>query len=300
VDDVLTTALASSTFLDVGGGYVIAAALIDAVTANSFSKGNLQPLFGDASAIIALGVGNQYQGGAYNDDGTNDFPTIDQCAAGGCYVFEWLHTGGNLTIRRNGNVSASVASGNSSSLAGNFLLGAGGSASFGDHKLFELVTYKSANIPNSNKRDALVANMLAWIGGQATLIGWDTAWDVGAKSFEQGGFSWTRTFAQSTYRAARTFTTHTSGKHMLEFTCVLHDQGTAFGICDSTFAENYLWVDTHCSAIATDGNVYTSGGNTSGGTGTFGTGDVISIAIDRGASKWWFAKNGGSWHAPRR
>jgi hypothetical protein len=126
VDDVLTTALASSTFLDVGGGYVIAAALIDAVTANSFSKGNLQPLFGDASAIIALGVGNQYQGGAYNDDGTNDFPTIDQCAAGGCYVFEWLHTGGNLTIRRNGNVSASVASGNSSSLAGNRIRSCGG------------------------------------------------------------------------------------------------------------------------------------------------------------------------------
>jgi len=99
----------------------------------------------------------------YNFDGSAD-NTNNSMALNTAMVVEWRHEGGTLFGRVNGAGEQSVASGTTSPL-GSFILGgevSGGITNFGNFHFFECVSFNA--IPTQAERDALVANMMAYIG----------------------------------------------------------------------------------------------------------------------------------------
>jgi hypothetical protein len=151
--------VALSNFITASDGYVVAALIADRTSSNVAAVYSNDAPFGDASAYMSANIqaGSIY---AYNYHAGVTSVGIPISTAT-TYIVEWLHTGGNLSLRVNGGTPQTVASGTTDALTGIFRAGAG-SATFLYGKLFELIAFST--VPASGTRDALVANMKSYYG----------------------------------------------------------------------------------------------------------------------------------------
>jgi len=164
---VYTGSTPISTFISAGATYAVASIIIDAATGNDPTVYKNHGVWGDHSGNIGTYIKLGPKISAYNWD-TN----ADEAPAGGAnaslgtsYVVELRHETGNLYQRINGGTwSTAVPSGNTVTLTGILRLGMGwstGNLSM-DGKIFEFVIFNT--IPTPTQQDALVANMMAYIG----------------------------------------------------------------------------------------------------------------------------------------
>jgi hypothetical protein len=166
-DFLVSTGVATSTFITASTGYVVASAMADVIATdvapvlvrtNDWIWGNQARLGGVAlrsTGPVAIG---------WSFDANEDSTTGIAIATGKVHVFEWRKEGGNLFLRIDGGTETSVAAGDF--VAAEFAdpLKIGGEAitpNFHDIKFFEMATFST--IPVSADRDRIVANMLAWV-----------------------------------------------------------------------------------------------------------------------------------------
>jgi hypothetical protein len=151
--------VALSNFITASDGYFVTTLITDRTSSNAANLYNNDAPFGDSAGYVAVNIkaGSIY---AYNyHSGVTSVGTPISTAT--TYVVEWLHTGGNLTLRINGGTPLTVASGTTDSLAGVLNCCNGTSANLYG-KLFELIAFST--VPASGIRDALVANMQSYYG----------------------------------------------------------------------------------------------------------------------------------------
>lgn len=154
-------AAAISNFISNSTGYVAVSFIADAVAATNNAAIYLNDcIFGDSGSFIGAFLKNGNVVG-YNWDGSEDTPTGHAVSTATAYVIEWWHSGGNLNTRLNAGTANTVASGNTSTMTGTLRVGNLASAGC-DINVFEMVVCSS--VPSLAERDALVADLLAWIG----------------------------------------------------------------------------------------------------------------------------------------
>ncbi|RUU23524.1 hypothetical protein EOD08_26005 [Mesorhizobium sp. M6A.T.Ca.TU.002.02.2.1] len=157
---------AISNFIANNAGYMVVSFLADTIAGSSGSYANGNPLLSDTGQFMGLfawNSGTPKTAFAYNYDGTQDYASSAVVNAGTAYVAEWRHEGGNVIVRVNGGTSVSTASGNTQTLTGLLCMAHHGDASL-DGKIFEAAIFSGANIPDATARNAIVADMMAWIG----------------------------------------------------------------------------------------------------------------------------------------
>jgi hypothetical protein len=156
---------AISNLITNSAGYIIMAVQIDAIATNAATIYQNDTIFSDGSQFIGFhlknGGGSTYTGHAYNWDGNADTTTHASFPVGSVAVIEWRHDGGNVMSRVNGGTWQSAASGNTSTMTGNFfeLEGTGGS-DFTQGSFIEGAAFNA--VPDATTRDALAANFMAW------------------------------------------------------------------------------------------------------------------------------------------
>jgi hypothetical protein len=154
--------VAISNFITASAGYIVVSFIPDNTSSNF--GGNIYaetPVFADNAAYMGAFVklGNIQN---YNYDGSADYTTAQAISTGTPYVFEWRHEGGTLYQRINGASEVSVASGNTAALTGLLFLTTNYVNAKLDCKIFEMATFST--VPGATVRDALVANMMSWVG----------------------------------------------------------------------------------------------------------------------------------------
>lgn len=146
-------------------GWIAISFIADVIDANNATVYANECLMGDAGAFMGLFTKTGDAIHVYNWDGNTD-TTSASVTEGTAYVAEWRHESGTLYCRLNGGTEVSVASGNTSSLTSALCIGSTAASPSGpsefDGKIFEMVSYNAT--PSSTDRDAIVANMMAWIG----------------------------------------------------------------------------------------------------------------------------------------
>lgn len=150
--------------IDADDGYFITSVYVDSISNNSATIYDNDGVIADTADYMGVFLRSTNKAIAYNWDGNADYSpdgTGDSVSTGQVYVFEWLHTGGNLTLYIDGVASTSVASGNTGSLIGTFYWGSGTDVRL-KGVLFELASFKT--IPNASQRTALRNNMSNWVG----------------------------------------------------------------------------------------------------------------------------------------
>lgn len=155
--------IALSNWITASDGYIIAAILPDAFTSNDATVYQNHMLISDTSQNMGMFLKNNNAYHVYNWDGNADAAS-GTIAPATPYILEWWHTGGSVFGRINGGAPFSAASGNTSDLTGAACWGHVTQLSPDnyDGKIFEVIYFNVT--PNSTIRDALVANMRAWIG----------------------------------------------------------------------------------------------------------------------------------------
>lgn len=136
-DDSLSTAVATSSFFSVSLGSMTAwyTPTATGTTAGTCWQGRTIVGDVDKSLILAHRVdsGNEQLCG-YNFDGTSDNVIGPTFSLNTSHHLAWVHTGGNLTFYVDGSAIGTVASGNTTSLAGALAIctaGSGGAAASG-------------------------------------------------------------------------------------------------------------------------------------------------------------------------
>ncbi len=151
---------AASNFIAVGAGYVAMSVIVKSIATNNAAIYDNDALFGDNGGYLGLHLKS---GGptvsAYNYDGS-----VDEAAAAIALstksVVEWIHTGGNVSVRVNGGAAVTVASGNTGALTGLLLFGANWpTPTEAAIQLFEAAIYST--VPSAGERDSIVAGFLA-------------------------------------------------------------------------------------------------------------------------------------------
>lgn len=164
-NDYLTAAAISNFFAN-NNGYLVLSLQFDTLQVEpggpTFNK---EAIFGDGGVFIGLHA-TQSNLHAYNWDGNEDAATIGSSpvTTGTAYVIEWWHSGGTINVRLNGGTSASVASGNTTTLTGALNLAVNNPASATELavRIAEVVAFNA--LPTLGQRDALVADMMAHVG----------------------------------------------------------------------------------------------------------------------------------------
>lgn len=159
-DDVLISSVAMSSFITGSAGYVVVSAIVDAIASDSASTFTNDALFSDSSGFVGLhlrSTGPVVQ--AYNWDGGDDHADAS-ITIGQEVVVEWRHDAGDIMCRVNGGTWQSVASGDTTNITGALRM-ARGSTNVTACKIFEMATFNV--VPSETDRDALAAEMLAWI-----------------------------------------------------------------------------------------------------------------------------------------
>lgn len=160
-DDYLSSAIMSS-FMSNSAGYAAFCFMVDAIStngANTYDNDALWHVSGSWAGVYLKSGGPAAY--AFNWDGSDDNVSAT-IATGTVYVFEWKHTGGNLS-RRLSTLSglgswSSVASGNTSNVSQVMFLGAS-SAEYFDGKMFEAVFSSVAQ--SSTDEDAIVNGLIS-------------------------------------------------------------------------------------------------------------------------------------------
>jgi hypothetical protein len=163
-NDVLTGA-ALSTFISNTTGYMVVSFIADAISANDAAAyynnhGVMGTLYAGLYLRDTTGSPDTLVAANY-DANPGDVANRADIVIGTACVAEWRHEGGNLYCRVNGGTEASVASGDTQSLADAFNLGLG-YTTYANIKVFEAAIF--ATVPGSNDRDTIVADMMDWIG----------------------------------------------------------------------------------------------------------------------------------------
>lgn len=161
----------SSNLINVGDHYMIMSLLVDAVNLNSATLSTNDIVLGfPGTTTPRKGIMLRNSGtpkriyGLCNGGAGNLGAARDEVTLGTALVVEYRQEGGTLYCRVNGGTETSQAAGDSFALNTNgcWIGGRGASDQFFDGKIFEFATFKT--IPNSGARDALVADMKAWVG----------------------------------------------------------------------------------------------------------------------------------------
>jgi len=162
-------AVALSSLMSSTAGWIVVSCIVDAITVDQ-GTGSLVYLnngvCGDAggyAGLVTRTTGPSVT--AFNYDGNYD-TLSNTIATGTPYVFTWRHEGGNIYMSVNGGSESLVASGTTSNMSGQFCIGQ--AYGKGNVKIFEVATFST--IPSSDERDALVADMMDWIGAAEALI----------------------------------------------------------------------------------------------------------------------------------
>lgn len=153
-------------YINASDGYVVMSVIVDAIDSNNVTVYANDCIMGDNGGYMGLFLknspGNLLFG--YNWDGNSDSNSL-AITLGTPHVIEWIHEGGVLSVRIDGGTPATVASGNTQSLAAIFCVGSASAVPAAtnslDGKIFECVTFDA--VPSSTVRDTLVADMLAWM-----------------------------------------------------------------------------------------------------------------------------------------
>jgi len=164
VEDSLAGA-AISNFISNNAGYIIASAIVDAVTTNNASSSGNDMIFCDTGGFIGFHLKNNasvYTGHAYNYDGTDDKTTNTSFPIGTAVVIEWKHEGGNILGRINGGSWDTVASGNTSTMTGLLQIGKSFGAVWTDYRFFEMAAFNT--VPGTTTQNNLKDNFMAWCG----------------------------------------------------------------------------------------------------------------------------------------
>ncbi len=159
-----TPAGAIGNLISASTGYMVASIRPDVVTQNSLQSWNNANVLVFGGQFGGLTVKSDGTLLAYNWDGTDDKAASVSGAVpigGKPCVIEWWHQGGNVYQRVNGGGQTLVASGNTTDLTHEVRMGSSGlGGTFFDGKVYEAMIFSS---PPAN-RDAIVADMMAWVG----------------------------------------------------------------------------------------------------------------------------------------
>ena len=166
-NDILTGAAISNFFTN-SAGYAVMSFQIDTLTSTNVSYTGVEA-WGDTGGYLGVVMWDDgsasgiKRASAYNYDGSQDYVgmTVDNLDVDTPNVLEWRHEGGTLYLRVNGVAEYSIASGNTSSMAGALRMAAGDFNYF-NAKIYEFVTFDT--VPILGDRDALVDNLMAWCG----------------------------------------------------------------------------------------------------------------------------------------
>jgi hypothetical protein len=167
VNDVLQVdTVALSNFISNTTGYILATAIIDAITTNAANIESNDCLFSDNGGNFGFhfknGGGATYTGHGYNWDGNRDVTTHASFPLGSLVVCEWWHESGTVWSRINKGTKQSAASGNSTVTSTLQLMRASVASVRTDGKFFEMFT---ANVvPSDPVKDALVDDFTLWPG----------------------------------------------------------------------------------------------------------------------------------------
>lgn len=160
-DDYLTTASLTSTFFTTTTGWMCATFIADGINSNNGTIYTNDAIFDSFgwSGLYLTSVPRVY---AQNWDGNSDAIFVG-ISLSTVTVVEWMHTGGNISVRVGGSGAySSVASGTTAG-ASTCSIGRCGSSpkNYLDGKIFELVTYNV--VPNSTDRDLIASRLLQWV-----------------------------------------------------------------------------------------------------------------------------------------
>lgn len=164
VDDYMAAA-AISTFITNSVGYFVVSCLFDTLDTNAPQSYNNHAVIGDSGSFIGLHAKSTGVALAYNWDGGEDAAASGSSAVTTAtpYVLEWWHSGGNINLRINGGTTFTLASGNTSTMTGALRIGTNAVGPAGlNGRIESMVAFNV--LPTSGERDALVANMMAWVG----------------------------------------------------------------------------------------------------------------------------------------
>src|SRR5262245_23838933 len=101
----------------------------------------------------------------------------------------------------------------------------------------------------------------------------------------------------------RSVASYSSGKYYFEVTIPAGSNGSyshGIGVANSTasLSAGPGSPDTNSVCLFQgDATIYAAGASTGVSDGSYGNGDVISVAVDMGNSRIWYRKNGGDWNA---
>ena len=156
------------SFIVAATGWMVISCIADVIDANNATVYSNEALLGDSGGFFGLFTKTGDAVHAYSYDGTVDSVSAT-VVEGTPYVIEWRHEGGVLYCRINNGTEVSVASGNITGLTSPLCVGSTAVSPTGptefDGKIFELVTFNT--IPTLAQREAIVADMMAWIGAVA-------------------------------------------------------------------------------------------------------------------------------------
>lgn len=151
-----------SDLISVSTGYIVMSIRPDTISQDVSTPQDCNSVVRAGDVGLSLRTSGIYY--AWNNDGAVIHPTAGTVPVGSnpC-VIEWWHLGGLLHQRINGAGESYVASGDSLNISLALSLGFGGSTfTEYDGKIFELMIYST--VPTSTERDAIVADMKAWVG----------------------------------------------------------------------------------------------------------------------------------------
>jgi hypothetical protein len=165
-DDYLSCVHDASNYLAVGGKFIVVSCIIDAIDTDNSATGapfNNDVIIGDNSGYLGMCLRSTGPNAwVYNFTGSYAAKEI-AIATATPLVLTWRHDGTNLYISKNGGAEASVASGNTASLATRLQLGHSISG-YMDGKIFEKATWNSGSTPDATARAAIIAGFMSHIG----------------------------------------------------------------------------------------------------------------------------------------
>lgn len=163
-------------------GYIIIAAVFDAITRNNANSEENDPLISDEGGYMGIlgkntgGAGERDTVYAYNYDTEYDEASDEIVFVGTPYILEWKHEGGNISLRVNGGTWVHTPSG--STWSGIFLEYAMQLArtfsNTANVTVVELITRN--DVGTEAEQDALVQSMFDWLDLEALVL---HTWEAG-------------------------------------------------------------------------------------------------------------------------